>query len=254
MARKKNNIKFSRLWHCVTYVSWECLDIFIKCSPSLKWSCSILHDCDTEEEKILNSNGENFLLVGSQFCKKPHFHTILYFQNGKSESQVEQLWKRSFQQFCVENGEREHENIKAVMSNDIGYSVRYLCHLDNPNKHQYNFEDVRHFHSLEVFKTYCFTDKQTKQYRFLQCLRLINTGTLSYDEILMSDLYSDVVISYSQSLRAEDSRYKLSQTQANLEKSSIEDLQRQLDIAVHTMQYCKCYEYFKKQLNKERKG
>ena len=76
---------------------------------------SPLHDKDT------NPTGEP---------KKPHYHVMLMFDGKKSISQVTEI-------FDTING------VGCEIVNCLrGYS-RYLCHLDNPEKAQYNVDDVR---------------------------------------------------------------------------------------------------------------
>lgn len=61
--------------------------------------------------------------------KKPHYHVMLMYDGVKSEDQV----KMAFQSF----GGVGFEVIQSIR----GYA-RYLCHLDNPDKHQYPIEEV----------------------------------------------------------------------------------------------------------------
>lgn len=62
--------------------------------------------------------------------KKPHFHTLFMFENVKDfDTQV----KPFFDSF----GGVGRENVNSVR----GYA-RYLCHLDNPEKEQYNPDEV----------------------------------------------------------------------------------------------------------------
>lgn len=57
--------------------------------------------------------------------KKPHFHVLLLFESVKSPQQVKEMLKKMKSVGC--------EKVNSVR----GYT-RYLCHLDNPEKHQYN--------------------------------------------------------------------------------------------------------------------
>lgn len=75
---------------------------------------SPLHDQDK------NPDGED---------KKPHWHILLMFEGKKSVDQIRELLDGSG---CV--------GVEVVQS-QRGYA-RYLCHLDNPEKHQYNIEEV----------------------------------------------------------------------------------------------------------------
>lgn len=76
---------------------------------------SPLHDKD------LNPTGE---------AKKPHYHVVLMFEGKKSISQVTEIFDTINGVGC--------EVVKSLR----GYA-RYLCHLDNPEKAQYEPSEVR---------------------------------------------------------------------------------------------------------------
>lgn len=76
---------------------------------------SPLHDSD------VNPTGE---------AKKPHYHVIIMFDAVKTKDQAEEIF--------VKIGGVGCEVIQSIR----GYS-RYLCHMDNPEKHQYDAELVR---------------------------------------------------------------------------------------------------------------
>lgn len=79
---------------------------------------SPLHDQDT------NPSGEQ---------KKPHYHVLVMFEGPKDfELQVKPIFDAI--------GGVGRENVMSAR----GYA-RYLCHLDNPDKHQYNPADVQQF-------------------------------------------------------------------------------------------------------------
>lgn len=88
------------------------------CIPCL---VSPLHDMDK------NADGE---------FKKPHFHVLFLFDGVKSRQQVEILIRMIGGVGC-----------EAVASSR-GYA-RYLCHLDNPEKAQYNRQFVRAFAGVD---------------------------------------------------------------------------------------------------------
>jgi hypothetical protein len=80
----------------------------------IEWVESPLHDKD------INANGE---------LKKPHWHILLMFGGVKSFDQVRELTAR----LNAPVPERCH-NAKAL--------VRYMAHLDNPDKAQYSRDDI----------------------------------------------------------------------------------------------------------------
>lgn len=87
-----------------TVLSEQCVPCFV--SP--------LHDKDT------NPTGEP---------KKPHYHVLIMFEGVKSEDQAQVIFDLIGGVGC--------EKVQSIR----GYA-RYLCHLDNPEKTQYNTEDV----------------------------------------------------------------------------------------------------------------
>lgn len=62
--------------------------------------------------------------------KKPHYHVVLMFEGKKSPSQVKEIFDTINGVGC--------EVVKSLR----GYA-RYLCHLDNPEKAQYEPSEVR---------------------------------------------------------------------------------------------------------------
>lgn len=85
---------------------------------------SPLHDCD------INPDGE---------LKKPHYHLLLMFPTLKSEDQVSEIFSSI--------GGVGREIVQSVR----GYS-RYLTHRDNPEKHQYNEDEVISFGGADYFR------------------------------------------------------------------------------------------------------
>lgn len=116
MSIEKSRDTRARNYACVVYpdsapTNWQ--DILSShCVPAF---ISPLHDKD-------------FNLTGEP--KKPHYHVVLMFEGKKSVNQVTEI----FQSF----GGVGCEVVKSIR----GYS-RYLCHLDNPEKAQYDTADVR---------------------------------------------------------------------------------------------------------------
>lgn len=116
MARQATRDTRSRNFATVVYPEsapedWQ--DILARhCVPAF---ISPLHDRD------VNPGGEP---------KKPHYHVVLMFEGKKSIPQVTEIFESIGGVGC--------EVVKSIR----GYA-RYLCHLDNPEKAQYNIDDVR---------------------------------------------------------------------------------------------------------------
>lgn len=88
----------------------------------IEWVESPLHDIDC------NADGE---------VKKPHWHVLLMFGGVKSYDQVLELTK----DFNSPIPQRCH-NAKAM--------VRYMAHLDNPEKAQYSISDIKAHGGVDI--------------------------------------------------------------------------------------------------------
>lgn len=105
----------TRNWTCIVYPdsapeNWES----ILNEEHLEWIKSPLHDRD------INANGEP---------KKAHYHVLIMFQGVKTYEQVQKIiapLNCTIPQVC--------QNAKSL--------VRYMAHLDNPEKAQYSTGDI----------------------------------------------------------------------------------------------------------------
>lgn len=71
--------------------------------------------------------------------KKPHYHVLIMFEGMKSQDQVKELFDQV--------GGVGLETVNSIR----GYA-RYLCHLDNPDKHQYSPSDVLQFSGADFIE------------------------------------------------------------------------------------------------------
>lgn len=71
--------------------------------------------------------------------KKPHYHVLIMFEGMKSPDQVRELFD---QVGCV--------GLETV--NSLRGYARYLCHLDNPDKHQYCPSDVEAMSGIDYLE------------------------------------------------------------------------------------------------------
>lgn len=115
----------TRNWTAVFYVDdlpddWQSIVDELR----FRWIESPVHDKD------LNADGTP---------KKPHVHTLLMFESVKTIEQVEDLLKGAF-------GESDNGTIVGVAKpqrvSDRGSLVRYMAHLDNPEKYQYEVSEI----------------------------------------------------------------------------------------------------------------
>ena len=116
---------------------------------------SPLHDKDT------NPTGE---------AKKPHHHVLMMFDTVKTLDQAKELFEQIGGVGC--------EKVNSLR----GYA-RYLCHLDNPEKHQYQVEDVRAFGGADYVGTIgLVTDKYVAIGEMIDFCKEYNI--LSYSDLL----------------------------------------------------------------------
>lgn len=115
MANQKARDERTRTWCAVVYPdsapeNWrDLLD-----EQHIPWACSPLHDLD------VNPTGE---------VKKAHWHIVLSFEGKKSFEQITEI----LAPLNCPIPQRAH---------DIHGAVRYLVHMDNPEKHQYSRSDI----------------------------------------------------------------------------------------------------------------
>ncbi len=123
MEKKENKDTRCRNWTIVVYPdsspdNWRnLLD-----EKHIEWIESPLHDKD------LNANGEP---------KKPHWHVLLLFGGVKSYEQV-----LEFVNFLNCPIPVRCHNAKAL--------VRYMAHLDNPDKAQYSISDIKPHGGVDI--------------------------------------------------------------------------------------------------------
>lgn len=126
MAEKKGSPARARIFATVVYPesappAWDS----ILADSKIPAFVSPLHDLD------VNPDGE---------IKKSHYHVIVMYEGVKSDDQVRDF----FQSF----GGVGLERVGSIR----GYA-RYLCHLDNPEKHRYDTSLVRSFSGADYADT-----------------------------------------------------------------------------------------------------
>ena len=107
----------TRIWSFIAYpdsvpADWEQI---LTERFNLKWARSPLHDSDTNADETQ---------------KKPHWHIVLVFDGKKSYEQVKEI------------SDTINATIPQKVHNLQGL-MRYFLHLDNPEKAQYDFKDIK---------------------------------------------------------------------------------------------------------------
>ena len=114
----------SRYWSFIVYPEsviedWE----EVLCSEGCVFAVSPLHDKD------VNPTGE---------IKKPHYHVLIQFDGPTTYNNVKE-------NICDYIGATIPKKVISMR----GY-YRYLCHLDNPEKFQYNVTDIKLYGGFKI--------------------------------------------------------------------------------------------------------
>lgn len=149
--RKNTSDGRSRTWATVVYPD-SAPDNWLDILQELRCPCMVspLH-CDD-----VNADGEK---------KKPHYHVLFLFDSVKSREQMQEIFP-TFGGVGIE---------KCVSAR--GYA-RYLCHLDNPEKAQYNPSDVKCFMGTDYTEVVCSPSDRLELVR--EMTRFIKDNRIHY--------------------------------------------------------------------------
>lgn len=134
--------------------------------------------------------------------KKAHYHVLIRFDNGKSRKTASKIFK----ELNLHHQEKYTRDDTFVVRS-IKACARYMCHLDQPNKHLYNTEEVTVTGALdykELTRTKLSTTKElneiediVKEYNiqsimslldFLKCNYPYLVGTFRKKHIYLNNL------------------------------------------------------------------
>lgn len=157
----------SRTWVCIVYpesapADWrDRLDETHVC-----WCESPLHDKDVDAA----AEGENKL-------KKAHWHLLFVFESVKSPEQVKELT----------------DSINATMPircQSVKGTVRYMAHLDNPEKYQYPVAEIRGHGGFDVGEN--LKPSVTERY---DCIKemiawIVENDVIEFEDLLLYAMYN----------------------------------------------------------------
>lgn len=84
--------------------------------------------------------------------KKPHWHVLIKFKGNKRKYQIDE-WVATF----------TDSNALSIVTPNCDGDLRYMCHLDDPDKAQYDVSDVQLFGGIDPAPLYRETELQTFQ-------------------------------------------------------------------------------------------
>lgn len=101
--------------------------------------------------------------------KKPHHHVVLMFDSVKSLAQVDGIFRKLFsaREVDAENLEISIPGVakftaRESLIHDRTAAVRYLCHLDNPEKEPYPVDDITALNGADVMELLKHTQAETQ--------------------------------------------------------------------------------------------
>lgn len=101
----------------------------------------VKHKGDPESVKDAPKVGE---------LKKPHWHVLLRFKGNKRRHQIDE-WVATF----------TDSHVNAFVPPDADGDLRYMAHLDDPDKAQYHVSDIQLFGGIDPAPLYRQTELQT---------------------------------------------------------------------------------------------
>lgn len=111
----------SRAFALITYIDSNALEKFLKMSPWVRNWCYCTHDRDVKPDKT---------------PKEKHTHVLLYTYESKTSSAVKKLFDRYSESLYYGTG-MEAQNTTCQVCFDMVSQYRYLLHLDDKDKYQY---------------------------------------------------------------------------------------------------------------------
>lgn len=112
--------------------------------------------------------------------KKPHYHVLVRFESLKSLEQVKE-------QYQYLNG------TIPIICQSVRGSVRYFCHLDNPEKAQYKPEDIKVLNGFDVSEVNKPTDTQI--YKTIKDIvkYIVDNQICYYIDLLLLTMFDDSI-------------------------------------------------------------
>jgi hypothetical protein len=165
----------------------------------LQIPCAVspLHDKDVDE------NGE---------FKKPHYHVLVHFQGGKSES---------FCQGIIDDVNGENGNHQGIVARSLDSSVRYLAHVGFKTKHQYNPSGIVSFGGFSVGRFFESQDdvdtgnlksvlsfiRENNMFMFCDLIDYMSEHNQNWLLAMRNTWFSNIVREYQKSLCYKFERY-----------------------------------------------
>lgn len=151
MAKKSNkevNTRY-RHWTCIVYPESAVKDWKKKLQEKyINFAVSPLHDKD------IDPTGEP---------KKPHYHVYMKFDGVKSYNQIKEIT------------DELNATIPQKVENEKGL-IRYFIHIDNPDKYQYNFEDIEKYGNIDISS--CFQTDEDNEKTLKEIINFIEKNNI----------------------------------------------------------------------------
>jgi hypothetical protein len=169
-----------RYWKCVFYPESLPNDwIDFMQNTDLPFCISPIHDKDINEDQ------ENTQ-------KKAHYHIIIAYNNPTT-------WKNVKESICDPLNQP-----RCMPSDNIKLAYRYLWHADNPEKYQYNEEDVQTFNGFNIHNYMALTNDEVHAY-MNECTNMIRElNIIEYSDLIFflidNEMYEHLNVAQSHTI------------------------------------------------------
>lgn len=155
------NLK-KRNWGCVIYPESAPVDWLERLQlKGVAFAVSPLHDKDIDDEV-------------SKTPKKPHYHVIMSYGSPTTFNNVNNIMK-------------EFNQPIPIPLESVGGYYRYFTHKDNPDKYQYDVNDIRIFNGFDVCDV-------LNSFEVFSCMKEIQMFILEKDISEFSDLMDNLML------------------------------------------------------------
>lgn len=151
---------------------------------STNW-CTLVYPESVDPNWVINLRNEHVPFAFSPLhlydleddyltLKKPHYHLIIKFDSLKSLTQVKDILIRVM---------GKDGAVQPFVCNSVRSYTRYFCHLDDPEKHQYNIEEIETY-GLPLKDFLSFTPSEAKQI-YIQIIQFLVDKNITEYSVLI---------------------------------------------------------------------
>ncbi len=170
MAQKR-----SSLWEVIVYPGDSLPPFYKDIIEQTQVPCALSPVHNADRYTLLDESEDKTHVAGA--IKKPHQHLIIDFGSGanKTMEQVQEL-------FCVPLNAKA---VPSIVHNSRG-AVRYLIHLDHPDKAQYRLDEIRYFNGFDCKDYFDLSSKEIDEMCLTICDYIEDNDIVEYADLVVA--------------------------------------------------------------------